>query len=66
MTESVFALACARAPEGMEISAVAAAQPGRIALWSDQGTMSFAELNAQAKMLLYFMPIFFTVEVRAS
>ena len=52
MTESVFALACARAPEGMEISAVAAAQPGRIALWSDQGTMSFAELNAQANRLV--------------
>jgi long-chain acyl-CoA synthetase len=52
VTESVFALACARAPEGMEISAVAAVQPGRIALWSDQGTMSFAELNAQANRLV--------------
>ena len=52
MSDSVFARACARAPEGMEISAVAAAQSGRIALWSGQGTVSFAELNAQANRLV--------------
>jgi long-chain acyl-CoA synthetase len=52
MSESVFASACARAAEGMEISAIAAAQPGRIALWSEQGTMSFSALNAQANQLV--------------
>ena len=51
MSDTVFARACARAPEGMEISAVAAAQPGRIALWSDQGTMTFTELNALSNRL---------------
>lgn len=52
MSESVFQRACARAPEGMEISAIAAAQPDRIALWSAQGTMSFAELNVQSNRLV--------------
>lgn len=51
ITESLFARACARAPEGMEIAAIAAGQPERLALWSDHGTMSFAELNAQANRL---------------
>lgn len=51
MTETLFARACARASEGMEIAAIATHQPERIALWSDHGTMSFAELNAQANRL---------------
>lgn len=52
MAESVFELACARAPEGMEIAAVAAADPRRIALWSEHGEMTFAELNAAANRLV--------------
>ena len=51
MAESVFELACARAPEGIEIAAVAAADPRRIALWSERGEMTFAELNAAANRL---------------
>jgi long-chain acyl-CoA synthetase len=43
---SLFAAACARAPEGMEIAAIAAADPARIALWGAQGQMDFATLNA--------------------
>jgi len=51
MSETLFARACARAPEGMEIAAVAAADPQRTALWSEQGTLSFAELNALSNQL---------------
>ena len=47
----IFADACARAPEGMEIAAVAAADPTRIALWSGQGEMDFATLNALSNRL---------------
>ena len=52
MGESIFAQACARAAQGMEIAAVAAAQPERAALWSSAGTMTFAELNRQANQLV--------------
>lgn len=52
MADSIFAQACARAAEGMEIAAVAAAQPGRIALWSKAGSMTFGELNRQSNQLV--------------
>ena len=52
MAKTVFELACERAPEGMEIAAVAAADPQRPALWSERGEMSFAELNAAANRLV--------------
>lgn len=51
MSESLFDRACARAPQGMEISVIAAEHPERIALWSDQETMTFAALNARANQL---------------
>jgi long-chain acyl-CoA synthetase len=51
MSATLFARACARAAEGMEIAAVAAADPARIALWSAQGELSFATLNALANRL---------------
>ena len=47
----IFADACARAPEGMEIAAVAAADPTRIALWSGRGEIDFATLNALSNRL---------------
>ena len=42
----------ARAHEGMEIAAVAAAIPQRIAIHSGQGSQTFGELNAQANQLV--------------
>ena len=48
---TVFERACERAPEGMEIAAVAAADPARIAIWSDQGTLDFAALNTLSNRL---------------
>lgn len=52
MDGTVFERACERAPQGMEIAAVAAADPGRVALWSAHGTMTFAELNALCNRLV--------------
>ena len=51
MSESIFEAACARAPEGMEIAAVAALAPERPAIYSAHGKLSFAELNARANQL---------------
>jgi long-chain acyl-CoA synthetase len=52
MSESVYKKAMARAPQGMEIAAVAAEYPERIAIYSQQGDQSFAELNAQANRIV--------------
>jgi long-chain acyl-CoA synthetase len=51
MTESFINRVMARAHEGMEIAVVAAADPDRIALVSDQGEQTFAELNRQANQI---------------
>ena len=51
MSDSLFAAACARAPQGMEIAAIAAADPARIALWSGEDAWSFAALNALANRI---------------
>lgn len=51
MTDSIFDQAMARAHEGMEIAAVAAAVPNRIAIFSERGNQSFGELNHQANQL---------------
>lgn len=48
---TLFQQACARAPQGMEIAAVAAVDPERIAIRSDVGNRSFAELNARANQI---------------
>lgn len=52
MAGTLFERACERAPQGMEIAAIAAADPRRIALWSEEGTLDFAELNAQCNRLV--------------
>ena len=49
---TLFERACARAAEGMEIAAIAAADPGRIALCHGEGRLDFAELNAQCNRLV--------------
>ncbi len=51
MTDSIFDQAMARAHEGMEIAAVAAAVPDRIAIYSERGQQSFGELNHQANQV---------------
>lgn len=43
--DSIFAAACARAHEGMEIAAVAARDPQRPAIYSQHGDMTFGALN---------------------
>lgn len=48
---SVFEEACALAPVGMEISAVAARDPNRRAIDSEYGTRSFYELNCRANQI---------------
>ena len=55
MIDTLFARACERAPQGMEISVIAAEKPERTALWSDAGRMSFAELNTRANQLVRHM-----------
>ena len=52
MSTSLFTQACARAAEGMEVAAIAAARPERIALWQGEASLSFAELNAQCNQLV--------------
>ncbi len=52
MSASVFEQAMARAHEGMEIAAVAAAYPERIAIYSAQGEQSFGELNHRANQIV--------------
>ncbi len=53
MSKTVFETLCARAPEGMEIAAVAASVPDRPAIVSQYGDMTFGELNAQVNQLAY-------------
>ena len=51
MSETLFQRACARASVGMEIAAIAAEVPERIAIYSEHGRLSFAELNNQANQV---------------
>ncbi len=51
--ESIYETACANASVGMEIAAVAAMAPERIAVESAQGNLSYAELNAQANRIAH-------------
>lgn len=55
MTESLFERACARAAEGMEIAAIAAEVPERMALRSQHEEMTFAQLNARANQLVRYL-----------
>lgn len=50
-TPSIFQQACALAPSGMEIAAVAEQAPERIAIVSDYGKRTFAQLNARSNQL---------------
>lgn len=43
--------ACERAHEGMEIAVIAARVPDRVALYSDRGNVTFADLNAAANRI---------------
>ena len=52
---SVAALARAKAHEGMEISAVAEADPTRLAIRSNQGDLNFAQLNARVNQLCHWL-----------
>ena len=52
MTETLFQRASARAPVGMEIAAIAAEVPDRIAIFSDHGDLTFAQLNHQANQVV--------------
>ncbi len=49
--QTIFQDACALAPTGMEIAAVAAREPERLAIVSEYGNRSFRELNARANQL---------------
>ena len=52
---SVVGAARARAHEGMEIAAVAALDPDRLAITSDRGDRTFAQLNARANQLAHLL-----------
>lgn len=51
MSANVYQAACAAAPVGMEVAAVAAADPQRMAITSEHGNRSYAELNARINQL---------------
>lgn len=51
--KTIFEAACANASVGMEIAAVAALEPQRIAVESDQGNLSFGELNQLANQIAH-------------
>jgi len=55
MSESLFQRACARAHVGMEIAVVAAEVPDRMAIYSEHGNLTFAELNAQANQVAHLL-----------
>lgn len=48
---TIFEAACARAHEGMEIAAVAARDPQRPAIFSEQGSLTFDQLNRRVNQL---------------
>lgn len=48
---TIFQAACALAPVGMEIAAIAAREPQRRAIVSEYGNRSFSELNQRANQL---------------
>lgn len=52
---SIYQSACANASVGMEIAAIAALAPERIAVESAQGDLSFCELNEQANQIAHRM-----------
>ena len=52
---TIFQAACALAPLGMEIAAVAAREPQRRAIVSEHGNRSFKELNGRANQLARLM-----------
>jgi len=53
--QTIFQAACALAPVGMEIAAVAAREPERRAIVSEHGNRSFRELNQRANQLARLM-----------
>ncbi|MEH6582921.1 MAG: AMP-binding protein [Halioglobus sp.] len=55
MSETLFERACARAHIGMEIAVVAAEVPDRVAIYSDHGNLTFAELNRQANQVAHLL-----------
>ncbi|MFK7731769.1 MAG: AMP-binding protein [Pseudomonadales bacterium] len=55
MSKTLFERACANAPTGMEISAIAAEVPDRIAIYSDQGTLTFSALNDKANQTAHML-----------
>ena len=55
MGEDVFAAACARAPVGMEIAAVAALEPHRPAVITGNEVVSFGELNQQVNQVAHLI-----------
>lgn len=52
---TIFQAACALAPVGMEIAAVAAREPQRRAIVSEHGNRNFSELNRRANQLARLM-----------
>ncbi len=52
MSETLFQRACARAHVGMEIAAIAAEVPERMAIYSEHGNLTFSELNKQANQVV--------------
>lgn len=53
--KSIYQAACANASVGMEIAAVAALAPERMAVESAQGNMTYGELNAQANQIAHHL-----------
>lgn len=55
MSDTLFDRACARAAVGMEIAAIAAEVPERMAIYSQHGDLTFAELNNQANQVAHLL-----------
>ena len=54
-SSSLFQAACQAAPVGMEVAAVAAHVPERIAIQSERGNLSFGELNQRVNALAHYL-----------
>ena len=54
-SKSLFEAACAAAPVGMEVAAVAARVPERIAIQSERGNLNFGELNRRVNALSHYL-----------